>query len=222
MTPCYIVTFEIASWPQQLAEQCERLQLRPIIYDNNSSYPPMLEWLDSCPYEVIRSDHNGGCHGFGYAGMHDKQTGPYVLTDCDLDISGVPDDVVAKMTDALVRYPTFGRAGLSLEVDDIPDSYPLKGHVHAREDGFWSTRLDDGCFDAAIDTTFALYDPERDSQRKAHNYRAIRLDRPYTARHIPWYLDLGNPTEEYQYYLERLHGPVVWSKANKHHIEDSQ
>ena len=36
-------------------------------------------------------------------------------------------------------------------------------------------------FDAPIDTTFALY------KVPFHSFNAIRTNRPYTAKHMPWY-----------------------------------
>jgi hypothetical protein len=38
----------------------------------------------------------------------------------------------------------------------------------------------------------------------------LRLDRPYTARHLPWYLHAGNTKDEHRYYFSRVQTPAHW------------
>jgi len=64
------------------------------------------------------------------------------------------------------------------------------------ESQFWQKPLDNQYFHGDIDTTFALY-------RIWHpSLCAIRTNRPYTARHIPWYYDNYDklPEDELYYY----------------------
>ena len=65
-------------------------------------------------------------------------------------------------------------------------------------------------WDADIDTTFALYKPN-----SAFSYKGLRLDRPYTIQHAPWYLDVCCISEEWQYYLEHVSGVSTWGSRIK-------
>jgi len=58
--------------------------------DNASTYKPLLDFYESCPYEVVRLPKNHG-HTAPWTFLADVfATGPYVVTDPDLDLSEVP------------------------------------------------------------------------------------------------------------------------------------
>jgi hypothetical protein len=45
------------------------------------------------------------------------------------------------------------------------------------------------------------------------NNHALRSAPPYTARHMPWYQDSNNPTDEQTYYLEHADSLIInWDK----------
>lgn len=219
MIPAYINVFNLLTWTRELATHCVRLGLEPILLDNASTYPPLLEWLERCPYRVVRLSYNGGAHGFFDRGEPWRQQRPYVLTDPDLDLSQVPNDVVARLQAALKCNPSVPKVGLSLEIQDLPSHYPEREGVLAHERSFWQIRTPDGNWDANIDTTFALYDPGRTELLSHDLYRAVRLDRPYTARHRPWYLDPAHLDEEQRYYLVHLACTTMWSEALRNHLD---
>ena len=54
-------------------------------------------------------------------------------------------------------------------------------------------------FQAEVDTTFALY---RSPAEKHSTARALRTAAPYVARHLGWYADSTQPTDEQRYYRE--------------------
>lgn len=217
MIPCFLTVFNLLSWPRAMAAECERLGLEPIIFDNDSDYPPLLEWLDACPYPVIRAGHNSGCYGFWNLGLHEKQEGYYVVSDSDLDLSGVPDDAVSRLIEAFEANPDAVKAGLSLEIEDIPEGYPLRDKVFTWERPYWRTPgKGPACWKAGVGATFALYHPGRSLAREF--YAGVRLDRPYTARHLPWYLDFAHPDEEQRYYFDRCQGPAYWGMLIKERL----
>jgi hypothetical protein len=117
----------------------------------------------------------------------------YVVTDSDLDLSRVPTDLLDLMNDGLDKYPQIIKAGLSLELDDLPEDGLLTEKVRRWEAAFWRDRLDDQFWLANVDTTFALHRAGTIWTGVAH---ALRTDRPYTARHLPWY-DPDTPEEIY-------------------------
>ena len=60
-----------------------------------------------------------------------------------------------------------------------------------------------------IDTTFAVY---RKDGPQGHYGPAIRANRPYTARHLPWYWDPANLDKEQKQYLEKCSsGGRTWT-----------
>jgi hypothetical protein len=121
----------------------------------------------------------------------------YVVTDSDLDLSGIPLDVLDVLRAGLERYPQVHKAGLSLEINDVPaDTLNLDW-----ERSLWTRRIDDLWFDALVDTTFAMY---RRGAGWAGN--GMRSDRPYTARHVPWYRKMD---EEERYYMD--HADIRWA-----------
>jgi hypothetical protein len=218
--PAYLTVFNRLTWPRALAADCERLGFEPVLVDNGSTYPPLLDWYQTCPYRVLRLGHNGGCYAFFNAQLHLRQGGLFVVSDPDLDLSRLPADTGDRLRAALRANPGFPKAGLSLEVEDLPDHYPFKRNVREHEAGFWERPSPDGNWVADVDTTFALYDPDRDFRR--HFYKAIRLARPYTARHLPWYLDPKNLTDEERYFIDRCEGPSVWSTALKRYLAEAR
>lgn len=197
--PLYINNRDRLTYTRELAEQCSRLQMVGdiIIVDNASTYEPLLDWYETCPYKVVKLSKNMGTRG-AFSVLDSKTH--YVCTDNDLDISNVPKHVLDLLFDGLNRHKEVIKAGLSLEIDDIPDEYHLKTLALQREQGMWEHWPGDQRFyKGAIDTTFAMYRPN-------HGWigyePALRARRPYTARHRPWYaLELD---EEDRYYIEHL------------------
>ena len=169
----------------------------PLIVDNASTYPPLLEWYnDGCPVPVVRSDKNGGPRGWQQSVLREHPY--YVVTDPDLDLSGVPADVLDLLRGALEAHPEIIKAGLSLETEGLPED-ALAWSVERK---YWASRYpsDERFWQADIDTTFAMY---RTDPVWAGQYGpSLRADRPYTARHLPWYWTRENIGEEERFYLK--------------------
>lgn len=136
-------------------------------------------------------------HTVMWHGLIELPSERFIITDPDLDMSGVPSDFLQLMNEGLNRYPWAAKCGLSLEINDLPEGKERE-YVHRVESVFWDKPLDDLFFDADTDTTFALY---RETTRE-HTHRAIRTNRPYTARHYSWYYTEFNliPEDEQHYY----------------------
>ena len=176
---------------------CDRIHL----LDNNSTYPPLLEFYEQTPHAVIRLGDNLGTQSLWEAGLLDELgvRGPFVLSDPDtVPIEECPLDAIDYFVEVLERYPGYTKAGFGLKIDDLPDHFSLKADVIAWESAFWECMLAPRLYEAAIDSTFALY-RTRDFDRRG----AIRTGYPYLARHLTWYLNSTDPPEEERYYLER-------------------
>ena len=60
-------------------------------------------------------------------------------------------------------------------------------------------------FEAWVDTTFAMY---RQGVDVMEIEPAIRLDRPYVLKHVDWYADPGQQSEEQAFYA-RVSQPIA-------------
>ncbi len=187
MIPVYINNWNILTWVKDMTAYLEKVPEAAIfIIDNNSTYRPLLDWYETCPYDVIRLTENlGSRHGYNFVlkgNEHKNKFGSnfFAFTDADLGISDCPLDILEILEEGHRRYNI--KTGLSIEINDVPEeSLTYDGAVIDR--CYWEKKLDDLFYDSPVDTTFALY--HKDSY--VYDYKAIRSERPYTARHLPWY-----------------------------------
>jgi hypothetical protein len=187
-----------------LVEWLERLgQTEIYLLDNDSTYPPLLEYYERTPHEVVRLGENLGHRALWLTDvLKDRMLSSeyYVYTDPDVvPIPECPPDVFDFFCSVLEHFSDFDKVGFGLRIDDIPEHYRFKAEVIAWEEQFWQEQLASGLYRAPIDTTFALY-----RGQGGHDlHKAIRTGYPYLARHISWYSDSANPTDEERYYRQR-------------------
>lgn len=211
MIPVYINTFNRLTTTRNLVEQVKRLpNALPVVIDNASDYEPLLDWYDTNPCDVVRLRENIGHHSPWSSGIVSQYREPfYVVTDCDLDIADVPLDVLHHLRQPLIRDNRLSKVGLSLEIADLP---PWQTDVVSWESQFWRKkhRLHTQFFDAWCDTTFAIYRRDTPHQKAMSVRWALRSDRPYTAKHVPWYLDCNNLDAENANYLATASAANSW------------
>ena len=208
--PAYVNNFNLLTSTRALCERLSRLDdVHVVIVDNASTYEPLHGWYDSCGFEVVRLPSNLGKHAPWLSGAvldpaaHQRTYGSefYVVTDPDLCLEGVPDDVIAVLVEALARHKDATKVGLSLGIDDLPVGSRVAYDAQAWEEQFWKRPVDDGFFQADVDTTFAAYrTTTRRELAMSPSAPALRAAAPYTARHRPWYWapeSLGGDELEY-------------------------
>ena len=172
------------------------------IIDNDSSYPPLLDYYRHCPHRVIKLGGNFGHLAPWTQGIVQDlaQDQYYVVTDPDIvPVEYCPADALARFQEILARYPDRSKVGFGLKIDDLPTHYKFAEAVKAWEGRFWEQSLEPGLYDATIDTSFALYRPN-----SPHNLNGLRTGEPYVARHTPWYVDTRHPNVEDKYYRDHL------------------
>ena len=201
--PIFIICRDKVTPLRTLVDWLENNEYRRLVLvDNVSTYPPLLEYLDATPHEVVRFSENlGPRQGIWETGILESRAKGryYVVTDSDVvPDEACPGDAVEFLLWALRRYPGYLKAGLGLRIDDLPVQYALAAEVRRWESQYWLRRLPGGVYDAPTDTTFALYRPDSAFQLAP----ALRSGEPYLARHLPWYGDTAHPTQEDQYYQE--------------------
>lgn len=191
-----------------------------IIVDNLSTYPPLLDFykqLDHPFIQVVYLYFNSWRKGAEYLGKK-KLSGfdKFVITDSDLlPYSSTPNNLIAHLSQLLDRYPNYNHIGTSLEINDLPDHNPLKSTIFNYESTFWPPMakcLNHEVYVAKIDTTFAMY---RHSSTILLTEPALRTLRPYTLKHIDWYLDPKQYTSEFKYYLKSCKSFATWAHESK-------
>lgn len=193
----FIINYNRLTYLRDMVTWCLEHNLEPAIVDNASDYAPLLEYYHSKPCEIIQMPKNYG-HTVMWHQLFELPKERFIITDPDLDMSSVPDDFLEILNLGLDRYHDKPKCGLSLEIEDLPDS-PESKYVRQIEGVFWLNPLDDLFYDAKVDTTFALY---RKGVRE-YTIEGLRVKRPYTARHYSWYYtDFRQlPEDEQNYYL---------------------
>jgi hypothetical protein len=200
-TLVFIINFNRLTLPKNICEYLSDndTQCEPIILDNNSDYPPLLEWYEGCPFKVERMHLNYGNCVLYTSGILEKYNihGGYIYTDPDLDLSGIPKDFLHVLQTGLDRYSWADKCGFSLDINNLPDN-ELTQDVLKWETGYWSNKLDEMYFKAPIDTTFALF------RTRMHSFECLRTDKPYCARHVPWHWTKTNIPDDERYYINSI------------------
>ena len=187
------------------------------IIDNASSYPPLMDWYRHCKYPVFMLNRNVGHLAVWETGLYKMFTDTYfVYTDADMEISPeCPDDFMEYFIRLLRRYPKALKCGFAIRIDDLPDSFDNKQQVIEWESQFWEHELEPDVYNAPIDTTFAVYKPFFKGETVDFNDLYIRSGFPYTIRHLPWYADSRNLSDEDRYYLSHIKTSTHWSEKEK-------
>lgn len=202
---------------KQTINALEHVGFRNIyLVDNQSSYPPLLEFYNYCSYQVILLGENMG-HKAPWESLAVKLLSggnPYVVTDPDVVLSGYySKETIHDILELFDTHPGYVKIGAGLAIDDIPDYYEHKKTVQKWEAQFWTMQIENStkliAYDAEIDTTFAIYRPNLGYI----TLPSIRLGGKHTARHLPWYQDSRKPDDEESYYRDHASSAVnTWNK----------
>ena len=218
MLPIFIISHDRYTVLRMLINRLTQLgQERIIIVDNASTYEPLLQYYSEIEnqFEIIRMDKNWGPGVLAI--FYDMLKNRYQLdkinfmyTDPDvIPVEECPKDFPEIFEEILKKYPVE-KVGFSLKIDDLPDHYRFKYNVLCWESSLWRNKFYDDdlnldLYKAPIDTTF--------SYRRANTVPGLckakacyRVGHPYMARHLTWYIDSRNPSEEDQYYADRTVG----------------
>jgi glycosyltransferase involved in cell wall biosynthesis len=208
--PCFNNPTYVASMLRQLQE---RNIGNIILLDNRSSYPEMLELLDNVRNEVrvIRLRRNYGPEYFFRNWLfYLRLPKIFCVTDPDLRFNpAMPVDFIDILKEATVKF-NVGKAGLALDISDasrlrsVRISHGGKNYsILEWEAQFWKHQISttgegDPIYNAPIDTTFAVYN--KAIFKKKDPLRAVRFAGRFIAQHLPWYVDVGLPKKEEEFY----------------------
>jgi hypothetical protein len=176
--------------------------------DNASTYPPLVNFLATTKYHVVRNGFNLGKRAPWLSGLvpelgHHRY---FVVTDPDIvPTTECPHDALAFFKRTLEERPEIYKVGFSLKIDDLPDHYRHKQSVIDWEQQFWAQPVFQHYYYAPIDTTFAMYRPGM-----SQSPHQLRTAPPYEARHLPWYQNSDQPTEDEMYYAAHVDSQTKW------------
>lgn len=168
-----------------------------IIIDNGSDYPPLLEWYQTNPCTIHRTDNIG--HTAPWQILGDVITNSdYVITDADMGLLDTPSDTLLYLKDNMDSLG-LDKIGLGLNWGIVKEDSLYYNHLQSYEKNRWNSSHTNNIYDIAIDTTFALY-------KKGTPYfvGGASTTYPYVARHYPWEFnqETYEKNEEYKYYIK--------------------
>ena len=177
-----------------------------IILDNNSTYPPLLEYYKSFQGDrrirIIIFDQNLGFKSIWISGILEALNinTPYVYTDPDLvPIETCPKNFVQILLKILKKPQNIfvKKIGLGMPYKDI--TFFNKDYCIKTESNYYDgTDISKNLYYCQVDTTLALY-----VNCRHYNLRfSMRTTGDLMARHLPWYFDYDNLSEDEQYYLD--------------------
>jgi len=171
------------------------------IIDNASTYQPLLDWYKEIKKDVnvIHNPTNLGPWTFFYGGNYATvKDDYYIYSDADLELNpNMPNNWQEIMVEYISKYDC--KASLALRLDDIPESYPFKNRVIEHQNVCWYESGEKDVYRAITDMTFSM-----DKKSNGHRYESMRLAGNFACRHIPWYIDFNNISEEEKYYIENI------------------
>lgn len=200
------------SFLRDLINSLEKMGYKNIhIIDNNSSYPPLIEYYNKCPYKVYRLDKNIGYLALWKTEIYKKFIKDYyVYTDSDVvPIQQCPSDFLNIFFEKMKNNKQLMKIGLGLKIDDLPDHFHNKFEVIKWESQYQLNQTQDGYFIAGVDTTFALYRPFM--KGGASGLKMLRSKFPYEAHHMPWYNDSDNLSDEEIFYIKSATASTHWT-----------
>ena len=222
--PIFLLNFNRLTSLKNLINWFSSLQPKTsvVIVDSASTMPELLEYYTQIEkksnVQVIRSTKNYHDNRVLITAVQSvKNVNYYIVSDTDLEpYPSTPKDILSTLINKLNENPEVNHVGPSLEINDIPDHYPFKEDIKLWETRFWADAEDETSFKAHLDTTFSAY---RGTSSIHHSKKALRLNRPYSLKHIDWYVNPENLSDEYKYMLRHCNSRSTWNTKIKMHLK---
>lgn len=181
-----------------------------IVLDNGSVRSSTLKYYQRTKHEfqIIRGkNYQDFRELFALSKIVSQNFTHYVITDSDLlPYSYTPDNLINQCIKVLEAFPQINHVGPSLNVSDLPEN-EITQEVRKWESHYWIHEAEDWGYYAPIDTTFAVY---RNSSFPTISEGAIRLKPPYVLKHLDWYEDYLQPSEEFAGAMDGANRKSSW------------
>jgi len=138
--PVFIISFNRGDWLRRCVAACRKLlpAVDMIIHDNGSDDPSTLRCLELFEAEGIAVVRRGKIRDSAELNQVNdtiaryftgRAPAPYVVTDCDIDISIARPDALGVYNELLDMFPDAPCVGPMIRIRDVPRHYPLFTHV---------------------------------------------------------------------------------------------
>lgn len=197
--PFYAITFNRVSGLKNAFRFTERstLDLELIILDMGSTYTPFWDYVAQKKLQVHSYSLPRGPRELWTQGHLEKLgSGPFFISDGDIDYDNVGSTAFEKMRELGQKYPWLPKVGLALDINHLPDDEEGR-RIRSWERWNWKFEIEKDVYLGGLDTTIAFY-PTR---TRTFFYRpALRIAGPYTANHYPWMEREATYPEEVRFY----------------------
>ena len=200
-----------------------------VVLDHNSSYPPMIDYLNEIQkeqnisvkplheqtWDLALKESKGIIREYL---NHNPKTDFFVFTDPDIAFIRTLPDVLLFYAGLLCSCPGIKSVGPGLQISDIPSHFTKTvfggRSVFKQHSQFWTTVPSIATWNDVgyhitkqpIDTTFAMFRRDTDFGRLAGP--SLRAYAPYAAIHVDWYHDSNNLPPDKVYYTKRQSSKV--------------
>jgi hypothetical protein len=177
------------------------------VIDMGSEYPQLVQYLES-----LKNTSRVTVHYLENLGprklwinkvfkLITKSSKGFFLSDGDIDYSDTSIEIFDYFIKLSKEFPGMRKIGSALRLDDLPRNSLKSKNISDGELSNWDSRrfIDRYLFLAPVDTTFAYYPRYTEL---FYMWPAIRVAGEYQIRHIPWYYNNENMTEEEKYYAQ--------------------
>ncbi len=216
MFPLVIPVFNNPTYLKNFYKQVKEMPFSRIeIYDNASTYPPMVQLLKELAKEpkvkIINLEKNAGPHYvLRTPEIYETMEEVFCLSDPDIEFSkSLPADFLEVLYGLTTKHK-YGKVGFAIEVpieEDFENLFVrMDGTIQKMTDWeqqFWKkeiarTHKGDPVYEANIDTTFALYNKKYFNPQD--RYRALRVAGSFVSKHLGFYKQNSIPKEEIDFY----------------------
>lgn len=213
--PIVIINRDRLQYTEKLCDQLLVLGYDNItILDMGSTYKPLISWYKEQKFAEVILEKNLGHRELWNSGIIDSFRSSWIaVSDSDIELNThTPKGFIEHM---IVTAKDFyvDKCGLAIEYQNIPNQF-LRNVIVPIESRYWDNKLPhvtDMVYMAPVDTSFCVVRTE-----SPFTYRAVRLGGEYTCKHLPWYEDWSNLTEEEQYYMDNCDESIGTIK--KHYL----
>ena len=229
MIPIFILTYERLTVLKKSIQSYYDYIKTPfeiIIIDFGSTYEPTQDFLRHLEHEgkkvywkeriFLKLDFDRPIQEAirDYFKTHPRSN--YVVTDPDIALDNVEGNILEVYAYLLESFPRMPHVGPIMRTDDLPDCFPGKEGIINWERKLNSRRVNSIQYkgktikfvSSYLDSTFRM---NRAGTLWKRAKRAFRVLPPYGAKHLDWYLDPENLTEDHKYYMEHASANVSHS-----------
>jgi hypothetical protein len=211
----FVITYNRLSTLRRSLEAYAKLSTphEIVIINNDTDDPNALEYLRSLPYKcytypkIFSVNELEANIAAGVKKYYETNYAEYyAVSDCDICFEGASHntlDIYIGLHQALGgRY----NVGPALRIDQIPDCYPLKNKA-VIDSAFDLLKRNQKIYhmvpynEVQIDTTFCLFSAKDTTFRRLSS--TVRVNQPYAAHHLDWYIDVKNPLEDQIRYMQK-------------------